>query len=185
MTGRRTVDCARCGQRRPNAANGMCASCYQGELYRSRTPQLCGRCGRERLPFCRGLCKSCYQIIRRNPDAALTGSTEHREKKRLEGLANARRREDSPRWNGGRFIDDGGYVRIIKPDDYDGPCIHGGRYVHEHRYVAEKFVLHRALEAGEVVHHINHDRADNRPENLEVLPSVSAHRLLHVAEAMR
>jgi hypothetical protein len=78
-------------------------------------------------------------------------------------------------------VDRAGYVRIIRPDGYDGPCIHGGRYVHEHRYVAEQ-KIGRTLLPGEVVHHVNHDRADNRPENLEVLSSVSEHRRLHVLE---
>jgi hypothetical protein len=35
-----------------------------------------------------------------------------------------------------------------------------------------------------VVHHINHDKADNRVENLMVLASVSEHRRLH-AEGWR
>lgn len=50
--------------------------------------------------------------------------------------------------------------------------------VHEHRLVAEK-MLGRKLKKGEVVHHINMDKNDNRPENLIVFNSQADHLAWH------
>lgn len=52
-----------------------------------------------------------------------------------------------------------------------------GRRVLEHRFVMQE-VLGRPLESWEQVHHKNHDRLDNRPENLEVVTSAE-HGLRH------
>ena len=52
-----------------------------------------------------------------------------------------------------------------------------------YRKMAEE-MLGRALRSGEVVHHINGDRSDNRYENLAVLPE-REHRRLHMHLACR
>lgn len=62
------------------------------------------------------------------------------------------------------FTESNGYRFIYSPDRGQKHA-----YAAEHRLVAERAILGRALNPGEVVHHKNGLRTDNRPENLEVL----------------
>lgn len=67
-----------------------------------------------------------------------------------------------------RFLNRNGYPVVL--------CADGKKRI-EHRAVAEA-KIGRPLRRGEHVHHINGDRTDNRPENLDVL-SRSQHTSLH------
>lgn len=75
------------------------------------------------------------------------------------------------RWNGGRIIDEDGYV-LIK--DYNHPHSDRHNYVREHRLVMEK-VLGRYLESNEVVHHKDGNKQNNHPDNLELYSSNKQH----------
>lgn len=85
----------------------------------------------------------------------------------------SRMAEKHHRWQGGRKIK-GGYVCIYSPSH---PFSDQKRYVKEHRLIMEKH-LGRILDRSEIVHHVNHDRQDNRIENLQVM-SNSEHIRLH------
>jgi HNH endonuclease len=76
-------------------------------------------------------------------------------------------------WKGGRIIDSNGYVKIWKPEH---PYCQSDGYVFEHRLVLEE-KLGRYLTEEEQTHHINHNRKDNRPENLMVIDSHEHGRL--------
>lgn len=84
-----------------------------------------------------------------------------------------------PQWKGGRHYQDG-YVLIWQPD-HPNAC---GSYVFEHILVAER-AIGRAIQKGETVHHRNHIRDDNRPENLQVMTRSQHNRLHRLEEGRR
>ena len=95
-------------------------------------------------------------------------------RRKLWGLPEKRtgpkRGERHPEWRGGRRKV-GRYWYIYSPNH---PHTTKQRYVAEHRLVMEE-TLGRFLDPQEVVHHINNDPQDNRPENLELFASNAAH----------
>lgn len=74
-------------------------------------------------------------------------------------------------WRGGRTTDADGYILVKTPGH---PHANAAGYVREHRLVMEQ-MLGRFLLRSEVVHHMNGDPQDNRPENLELFESNAAH----------
>lgn len=70
-----------------------------------------------------------------------------------------------------------GYPVIYDPTH---PRAKSNGYVKEHIVVMEK-LLGRPLKDGEVIHHINEDKTDNRPENLMLFESHSEHMKYHWA----
>ena len=82
-------------------------------------------------------------------------------------------------WKGGRSVASNGYVLIRVGVEHHLADVRG--YAYEHRLVAERKVGRRLL-PGEQVHHVNGDKRDNRPENLEVKTSAADHQREHWAD---
>lgn len=108
-----------------------------------------------------------------NQIAAFCGVTFEAVRKFLVKFNIPRREKGNPfergnAWKGGKVIKPNGYVKIWNGKDYD----------YEHRIVAER-MLGRPLREDEIVHHINRDKGDNSPLNLQVIPSQADHARLH------
>lgn len=87
-------------------------------------------------------------------------------------IRDATSKEKSGWWKGGKSYGRSGYLSIrLYPDDIFYPMVRTDGYVFEHRLVMAKH-LGRCLELGEIVHHINGNKLDNRIENLEIISRV-------------
>ena len=64
---------------------------------------------------------------------------------------------------------DKGYIRIFVDD----------RWIYEHVYIVEQFIG-RELKEGEVVHHINSIKTDNRISNLMLFKNQKEHQKFHL-----
>lgn len=85
------------------------------------------------------------------------------------------RREKSPNWKGGETKTSHGYI-LIRVDG--NRSVNSTGYMYKHRYLMEKH-LGRKLNKGEIVHHINHNKLDNRIDNLMLCQGNKEHLYNH------
>jgi hypothetical protein len=78
-----------------------------------------------------------------------------------------RSRERHPDWNGGRFVNDRGYVDALSDDPRFASMRGSDGYILEHRLVMAQ-ALGRPLKRHETVHHIDGNRRHNALSNLEL-----------------
>jgi len=76
-----------------------------------------------------------------------------------------KREEETPRWKGGEVMRQG-YKFVYKPG-HPNSTYSNKTYIAEHRLIMSEH-LGRALDPGEIVHHINENILDNRIENLKL-----------------
>lgn len=83
--------------------------------------------------------------------------------------------ERNPNWKDGMIALADGRMAIYAPG-HPGAVLFGGTHILAYRLVAENS-LGRCLSPDEIVHHINGDCTDDRPENLQVMSQADHARL--------
>ena len=142
-----------------------------GEVNRVRKPKAGPFCGRSCSNSYRFSGKELSQERREKMKGRIPWNVgkEHspETKAKIAAKAKLRTGEKNPNWKGGRYLRQDGYYEI-RVD---------GRYKMEHVYIMEQHIGRR-LTRGEVVHHKNGNKTDNRLENLQVM-TISEHMRHH------
>lgn len=161
--------CAQCRQERYEYSRGTkCLDC--GKLIRNRTVR-CYKCYSASLKVKR-VCEECGKIyITRRSIRLKYCSQSCRISAMVKSMSKGGK--NSPAYKGTNTVEHSGYVYCS-----GGPHKKRKR---EHMLIAEH-VLGRSMRKGEIVHHINLDKTDNRNLNL-IICTQSYHQFLHHAMA--
>jgi hypothetical protein len=128
----------------------------------------------EGMKYCECGCGELIKIMNKN--GLLHYKFGHSNKgKKFPGRIKSEIGSNNNAWKGGRIITKKGYV-MIRCENHPN-ATHKGKYILEHHLIIEN-ILGRCLIKGEVVHHINGDKQDNRLENLALLKN-NEHSSLH------
>jgi hypothetical protein len=87
-----------------------------------------------------------------------------------------------PNFKTGRIFNSSGYYMLFVGKHHHLADIRG--YAYEHRIIAEE-KIGRKLNPKEQVHHIDEDKTNNHPDNLEVIKTFRHHRHLHSKKESR
>lgn len=115
-------------------------------------------------------CANCDKKISR-PPSQFPGKNTCCSRK-CNAIFNARYKKDNHEWKGGRIVENTkGYILVLTPNHHRA---RKNGYVLEHIIVMEQ-KLGRKLNDKERVHHIDHNPANNHPDNLKLYSSNSEH----------
>lgn len=119
-------------------------------------------------------------VVVKRKKSGITGDRRSRRistqaRKRMSDARKSLSPERQPSWKGGRRITPSGYVEVLMPDHHRARA---NGYVFEHILVAEQ-KYGRKITRNEHVHHKDHNKQNNHPDNLEVL-SPEEHNKKHV-----
>lgn len=159
------VGASRRAKRKVEWVDLTCQTCEQ----RFQVTPAWARNGRRK--FCS---KTCHNRAPGHRKRVGQGHTEAARQRMKEAATGKFLRENSTQWKGGRYRDRSGYVHVMiatlpTPARELAEAMRPTKnYILEHRVVAA-ILLERPLGREEIVHHKNGAKADNRPENLEVM----------------
>lgn len=133
------------------------------------------------------LCEDCGEVRRSRRNKHLLEKSEHPCRK-CSNKRNGIKKRGRPSWNSGKkysiapvektsYINSSGYVEVWCGRGEGSRGRKDGYRLQHHLVIEEK--IGRPLKKGEIVHHINGIKIDNRPENLWLFDSVSKHRQAH------
>lgn len=174
-----TVNCIVCGKEESvyparsekyKTCSKECLGKLNAERYSQKVNTSCCMCGKEmnikpsHLKRRKCCSKKCDNRRRENMYAG-------------EGNPNyGNRQEKAAPWKGGRRVSNYGYILLHMPDH---PMARPDGYILEHRLVMSEY-LGRLLEKDEDIHHIDGNKKNNDPNNLELMTR-SEHMRLHHA----